>query len=104
MRASHAATAILGAMLVGGPGPSAAQPSQAAVCPSLPLAQQAAQAQQSPGTPLPDGCRMVGVRRVETPSGPVCAVDFSESGQGLFTDLLDASVQTRWWTVCSNLP
>ncbi|HYZ31286.1 MAG TPA: hypothetical protein VE684_03265 [Crenalkalicoccus sp.] len=73
------------------------------VCPSLALAQQAAQAQQTPGAPLPEGCRTVGVRRVDTPTGPVCAVDFSEDGQGLFADIMDATVRTRWWTACANL-
>jgi hypothetical protein len=103
MRAWHAA-AMLGAVLAGGPAPSGAQSSQVPVCPSLALAQQAARAQQAaPGAPLPAGCRMVGVRRVDTPAGPVCAVDFSEDGQGLFADVMDATVQTRWWTACANL-
>ncbi len=108
MRACHA-VAILGVVLVGTPAPSGAQPTSGAqstrvpICPSLALAQQAQQAQQVPGTPLPEGCRMVGVRRVDTPTGPICAVDFSESGQGLFADILDATVQTRWWTACANL-
>jgi hypothetical protein len=46
---------------------------------------------------------MVGVRRVDTPTGPICAVDFGEGGQGLFANVLDATVQTRWWTACANL-
>jgi hypothetical protein len=99
MRAYHA-VAIVGWVLVGGSAPLAAQSLQVPVCPSLALAQQA---QQTPGTPLPAGCRMVGVRRVDTPTGPICAVDFSESGQGLFADIMDATVQTRWWTACANL-
>src|SRR3712207_6117151 len=105
MRACHA-VAILGAVLVGTPAPSGAQPTSGAqstrvpVCPSLALAQQV---QQTPGAPLPGGCRMVGVRRVDTPTGPVCAVDFGEEGQGLFADIMDATVQTRWWTACANL-
>ena len=102
MRVCHA-VAMVGWVLIGGPAPLAAQSSQVPVCPSLALAQQAWQAQQTPGTPLPDGCRMVGVRRVDTPTGPVCAVDFSESGQGLFADIMDSTVQTRWWTACANL-
>ena len=103
MRACHA-VAILGSALVGSPAPAGAQSTQVPVCPSMALAQQAAaQAQQAPGAPLPAGCRMVGVRRVDTPAGPVCAVDFSEGGQGLFADVLDATVQTRWWTACANL-
>jgi hypothetical protein len=80
--------------------PAMAQVSQVTVCPSLALAQQV---QPTLGAPLPSGCRMVGVRRVDTPTGPVCAVDFSEDGQGLFADILDATVQTRWWTACANL-
>jgi hypothetical protein len=99
MRAWHAA-AIVGWVLMGSPAPLAAQSSQVPVCPSLALAEQS---QQTPGTPLPNGCRMVGIRRVDTPSGPVCAVDFSENGQGLFADIMDSTVQTRWWTACANL-
>ena len=82
------------------PRPRGAQSTQVPVCPSLALAQQA---EQAPGAPLPAGCRMVGVRRVDTPAGPVCAVDFSEGGQGLFADVLDATVQTRWWPAYANL-
>ena len=102
MRACHA-VAFLGAVLVGGPASAGAQSARVPVCPSLALAQQVLQAQQTPGAPLPSGCRMVGVRRVDTPTGPICAVDFSEDGQGLFADVMDATVQTRWWTACANL-
>jgi hypothetical protein len=92
---------MIGLAAVGGsPAPVAAQTLQVPVCPSLALAQQA---QQTPGTPPPNGCRMVGVRRVDTANGPICAVDFSENGQGLFADILDSTVQTRWWTPCANL-
>ena len=94
------AIAVVGWVLIGSSAPLKAQSLQVPVCPSLALAQQA---QQAPGTPLPNGCRMVGVRRVDTPTGPVCAVDFGEGGQGLFADVLDATVQTRWWTACANL-
>src|SRR4051812_8417207 len=104
MRASGAVAILGAAVLVGSPGPSVAQSARVAVCPTLPLAQQAEQAQQNPGTPLPDGCRMVSVRRGDPPTGPVCAVDFSEDGQGLFGDIVDASVQPRWWPACANLP
>jgi hypothetical protein len=99
MRVCHAA-AVACLVAIGGPAPLAAQSSQVPACPSLALAQQA---QQAPGTPPPAGCRMVGVRRVNTPAGPICAVDFSENGQGLFADILDSTVQTRWWTACANL-
>ena len=102
MRVCHA-VAIACLVIGGSPAPLAAQSSQVPVCPSMALAQQAQQAQQAPGTPPPGGCRMVGVRRVDTPSGPICAVDFSENGQGLFADILDSTVQTRWWTACANL-
>ena len=97
------AIAVVGWVLIGSSAPLKAQSLQVPVCPSLALAQQAQQAQQTPGTPLPNGCRMVGVRRVDTPTGPVCAVDFGEGSQGLFADVMDATVQTRWWTACANL-
>ena len=99
MRTCYAIAAV-GWVLIGSSAPLKAQSLQVPVCPSLALAQQV---QQTPGTPLPNGCRMVGVRRVDTPTGPVCAVDFGEGGQGLFADILDATVQTRWWTACANL-
>jgi hypothetical protein len=99
MRA-HDAVAIIGLTFIGYSTHPSAQTLQVPVCPSLALAQQA---QQARGNPLPSGCRMVGVRRVDTPTGTVCAVDFSENGQGLFADILDSTVQTRWWTACSNL-
>ncbi|MBX6743347.1 MAG: hypothetical protein IRY87_15035 [Acetobacteraceae bacterium] len=90
-----------GWVLVGSPAPLAAQSVQVPVCPSLALAQQARQT--PPGRPLPEGCRLVGARRVDTSEGPFCAVDFSENGQGLFADIVDAAVPTRWWTACANL-
>jgi hypothetical protein len=102
MRARHVIVTV-GWVLIGSPALLKAQSLQVPVCPSLALAQQAQQAQQAPGTPLPNGCRMVGVRRVDTPTGPVCAVDFSDGGQGLFADVLEATVPTRWWTACANL-
>jgi hypothetical protein len=101
MRACHAAAAVLGAALLGGPTPSRAQSTQVPVCPSLALAQQARRT--PPGAPLPEGCRVVRVLRVDTPAGPVCAVDFSADGRGLLADIMDAAVQTRWWTACANL-
>lgn len=94
------AMAVVGWLLTGASAALMAQSLRVPVCPSLPLAQQA---QQTPGMSLPDGCRLVSVRRVDTPTGSVCAVDFSEDGQGLFADVLDATVQTRWWTACANL-
>ena len=99
MQVRHALS-IACLVAVCGPAPSKAQVSQVTVCPSLPLAQQVLQA---PGMSPPAGCRVVGVRRMDTPAGPICAVDFSADGQGLFADIMDATVQTRWWTACTNL-
>ncbi len=100
MRACHA-VAMLGWVLIGSPAPLAAQSVQVPVCPSLVLAEQARQT--PPGRPLPEGCRLVGARRVDTPAGAFCAVDFSEDGRGLLADIMDATVPTRWWTACANL-
>ncbi len=81
--------------------PAGAQTTTVVVCPSLALAQQAQQGQQTASS-LPQGCRVVGVRRVDTPAGPYCAVDFGEDG-GLMADIMDATVQTRWWAACASL-
>jgi hypothetical protein len=94
------AFAVVSLVAISSPGLLRAQMLQVPVCPSFALAQQA---QQAPGSPLPSGCRMVGVRRVDTPSGPICAVDFSEDVQGLLGDILESTVPTRWWTPCANL-
>jgi hypothetical protein len=100
MRA-HAVLAV-GTLLLGAaaPLPLAAQPQQVPVCPSQDKAQQVL---EDPGGPLPDGCRLVAVRRVDTPAGPLCAVNFGQGDQGLLEDLVDAAVTTRWWTACANL-
>ena len=102
MQAHHAAAAAIGLALVGGLAPPGAAQQQArvAVCPSSDKAQQVI---QNPGAPLPDGCRIVVVIRQGSPAGPLCAVDFGQADQGLFGDLVDAAVPTRWWTACANL-
>jgi hypothetical protein len=92
---------LAGLATISGAAPLAAQSWQIPICPSYALTQQVQQSQ--PGSPLPDGCRMVGVRQVNTPYGTACAVDISEGSQGLLADIMDATVTTRWWTACSNL-
>ncbi|MBV1800232.1 hypothetical protein [Siccirubricoccus sp. G192] len=94
------AVAALGSALALRPAPLIAQPQQVAVCPTMALVQQTL---QNPGGPLPEGCRLVTVRRVDSPAGPLCAVDFSEEGQGLLGDIIDSAVQTRWWAACATL-
>jgi hypothetical protein len=89
----------LGAFLLA--PPAGAQTTTVVVCPSLALAQQGQQGQRTASS-LPQGCRVVGVRRVDTPAGPYCAVDFGEDG-GLMADIMDATVQTRWWAACASL-
>jgi hypothetical protein len=94
------AIAAMGLVLASRPAPLAAQPQQIPICPTMAGLQQVV---QTPGGPLPQGCRMVTVRRVDSPVGPLCAVDFSDAGGGLLGDIVDSAVQTRWWASCASL-
>ena len=103
MRARDAAT--VAAILCGTLAPLAAahaqDQGQVPVCPSPEKAQQVARAGASAA--LPEGCRLVHVRRLDTPAGPVCGVDFTAAGRGATGAIADAMTTTQWWTACANL-
>jgi hypothetical protein len=103
MRTRHAVVAatVLFEALAPLAAPRAAETRQAPVCPSPEKAQQVAQG--GGGAALPEGRRLVHVRRLDTPAGPVCGVDFA-GGRGVTGAIADATTTTQWWTACANLP
>jgi hypothetical protein len=81
-------------------GVAQAQTREVPVCSSREDAQVFLQA--GPSAVLPQGCRMAKVRRMDTPAGPLCAIDVG--GQdGVAAALRDAVATTEWWTACANL-
>lgn len=92
------AMALLGIV---GMAPAWAQSQQLSVCKSRDGAQLLMQG--NAGGALPDGCRQVTIRRLETPAGAVCALDFGQQDGGVVTALRDAVATTEWWTACTNL-
>lgn len=59
--------------------------------------------QGNAGGTLPDGCRRVTIRRLDTPAGAVCALEFGRQDGGVVDSLRDAVATTEWWTACANL-
>jgi hypothetical protein len=84
------------------PGAVLAQ-SQVAQLPLCPSEDKAAQILQSRGAYLPEGCRKATITRFDSPSGPICLLDFGQDGGGIFGELKGAVVTTKWWTACPNL-
>jgi hypothetical protein len=78
-----------------------AQTQQVPVCPSREAAELVMQG--GAGAPLPEGCRQAVVRRLNTPAGPVCVIDFGARDGGVVGTVRDAVATTEWWTACANL-
>lgn len=78
----------------------AQQADRISVCASPAAALQAA---QTGAAAMPDGCHIVLVRRVDTPAGPVCQVDFSPNVRGFPGALVASMVPMQWWIACSYL-
>jgi hypothetical protein len=78
-----------------------AQTQEMPVCPSREAAEMVMQG--GAGAPLPEGCRQATVRRLDTPAGPVCVIDFGTRDGGVVGTVRDAVATTEWWTACANL-
>lgn len=82
-------------------GAASAQSMQLPVCKSRDKAQMVMQS--TVGATLPEGCRQVAVRRMDTPAGPVCVIEFGQQHKGVLGAVRDAVANTDWWTACGNL-
>jgi hypothetical protein len=71
--------------------------------PACPSQQDLEQVIGSDGELLPDGCRMLTVTPVESPSGELCMIEFEAPDPGVLDTLADAAVPTRWWVECADL-
>ncbi|HEV7266583.1 MAG TPA: hypothetical protein VGN83_16910 [Falsiroseomonas sp.] len=96
-------TLVLGAAaLLAMPAPVAGQQArEVPFCNSRDSAELLMQARQ--GQPMPDGCRTATVRQLDTPAGPLCAVDIGTDRGGIAGAVRDAVATTEWWTPCANL-
>lgn len=79
---------------------AAAAPATFMVCETQ---QELEQVLNSKGQFVPDGCRQVRVPVVETTSGRLCVIDFSQPDPGLVGSLQEMASTSRWWTDCANL-
>ena len=59
--------------------------------------------QPGAGSALPQDCRRATIRRLDTPSGPVCAIGFGQRDGGVVGAVRDAVAKTEWWTACASL-
>jgi hypothetical protein len=84
------------------PGMARAQ-SQVERLPLCPSEDKAAQIVQSRGGYMPEDCRVATITRFDTPSGPICLLDFGQDRGGIFGELKNAVTATKWWTACPNL-
>ncbi|QKT02990.1 hypothetical protein HUS23_03780 [Ectothiorhodospiraceae bacterium 2226] len=78
----------------------AAEPEGFMVCESQ---QELEQLLQSDGQIVPDGCRFATVATVRSTAGTLCSFDLEPEDEGVWQQLRDAAVTTRWWTECDNL-
>lgn len=65
--------------------------------------QQIEQVIRDKGQILPDGCRKIGIKTVDTPSGELCTLDLSRPDGGLTGAIVDATTDTQWWVRCRDL-
>lgn len=84
-----------------GTAPAWAQSQQVPVCSSRDGAQILLQG--NAGAALPDGCRRAMIRRLDTPAGAVCVLEFGQQDNGIIGAVRDAVITTEWWTACTNL-
>jgi hypothetical protein len=95
---------LAGLAMAPGFAPEMAQAqSQTAQLPLCPSEDKAAQIVQSRGGYMPEDCRMATITRFDTPSGPICLLDFGQDRGGIFGELRNAVTTTKWWTACPNL-
>lgn len=65
--------------------------------------QQLEQMIRDKGKILPDGCRRIRITEVKTAAGRLCAIDMSQRDPGLAGSIVNATIDTQWWTACRNL-
>ncbi|MCF1504811.1 hypothetical protein [Afifella sp. H1R] len=57
----------------------------------------------SNGELMPSDCRNLTITRLESDSGSLCLIDFSNAGGGVVQALRDAAMPEKWWVRCDQL-